>query len=166
MSSDTDWLAHTYPATDLEGAAGAVCQGQERTCLLRLEALRWPDDPVCPKCGERTDTRWNNAPRRLGWRCKNPSCGARFHVLQVIPGLARMHHDVTMWFRAAYLVMNNGRMTVSAFSLALGVNRYAARSLLDSIDELKRCNPLLLERVVSGPSGDAALLRAARKRRA
>jgi hypothetical protein len=165
MSIDTDWLNHTYPSCAAEGADKAAREeGQELACLLRLEDLCWPEEPICPKCGEPSDEPWNDAPRGRGWRCGNRGCKARFHVLQVLPGAAQMHVEASVWFRAVYLLTNNGEMTVSALSRSLGVTRNGARSVRDRVAELKERDPIMIERIVAGPSRDAALLRRIRKR--
>ena len=50
MSVDTDWLAHTYPPIVSACASEKEKQeGQELACMVRLEALCWPDEPDLPE---------------------------------------------------------------------------------------------------------------------
>jgi Transposase zinc-ribbon domain len=165
MSIDADWLQHTYPAASLsEATESERAREQERACLSRLEALRWPDGPRCPKCGEPTKTVWNSAPRALGWRCENPDCNVRFHVLQAIPAMAGMHQRVSICFRAIYLLDNNDRMSAIALGSKLGIDRKAASELRDKVGQLKHEDPFLVEGIINGPDADVATPRRAKKR--
>ena len=132
--------------------------------MLRLEALCWPEDPICPRCRQWSDKPWQDARRGRGWRCRNPDCKARFDALQAIPGVGRINIAAAKWFRAVYLLTANSQMTTVALSEALDVERSSAATLRNRIDAVRVEDPLMLERLVAGPSGDAALLRRARKR--
>jgi transposase-like protein len=69
------------------------------TCWAHLEAVRWPDGPVCPKCGS-----VNNAHRvgRAHYRRCN-ACKAKFKVTHGTP-FEGTHLPLRTWFTALYLV--------------------------------------------------------------
>lgn len=71
----------------------------EEACLAHLEGLRWPDGPVCPKCGAVGNAGRTGKPRY--WQCR--ACRQHFTVLHGTP-LEGTHLPLRAWFAAVYLV--------------------------------------------------------------
>src|SRR5512134_495785 len=85
-----------------------LCDFQSRfptdeACRTHMEALRWPQGPVCPRCGSVGEaTRSTHDPRI--WRCR--PCR---HEFRVTDGTAMegTHLPLTTWFTAMYLIANS-----------------------------------------------------------
>ena len=149
MSFDIEWLELTYPADPVAGTGETEpSTAQERACGPRLEAICWPEGPVCPKCEADEASRWNNAPRKMGYRCLR--CKARFHILQVIPGMAGMHQRPSVWFRAIFLIDGNDRLSSIALGEQLGLEQKAAWKLGKAVRK-SADNPSLVEGILNGP---------------
>ena len=163
-SDDLDWLELTYPLPrGWEGSAAERAAAVERACLRRLEAIRWPEGPECPRCGTRDDAaEWRHAPRGLGWRCRG--CKARFHVLRAIPAMARTHLPVTVWFRAIHLISSAPALSSIALGARLGLEQKVAWRLGRAVRRMRDECPDLVRRVVGGPAADRPARRRARER--
>jgi hypothetical protein len=159
-----DWLELTYPiGNDWNGSAAERAEEAERICLRRLETIRWPDGPECPKCGARDDaTKWTGAPRGVGWRCCR--CKTRFHVLQVIPPMARTHHPAQLWFRAIFLFHSTPKFNSCALGRELGLEQKTAWKLGRAVRILQINHPTLAKRIVGGPTADNQVRRKRKKR--
>ena len=75
----------------------------DEACRAHMEALRWPQGPVCPRCGSVGEaTRSTHDPRI--WRCR--PCR---HEFRVTDGTAMegTHLPLTTWFTAMYLIANS-----------------------------------------------------------
>ncbi len=162
-SDDLAWLELSYPVPQgWEGSAAAGAAEVERACLRRLEAIRWPEGPECPRCGTRDDAaEWRHAPRGLGWRCRG--CKARFHVLQAIPPMAGTHHPVAVWFRAIYLIDSAPALSSIALGERLGLEQKVAWKLGRAVRRMRAECPDLVRRIVGGPAADKPTRRRARK---
>jgi transposase-like protein len=82
--------------------------GDEKSAREKLEAIRWPDGPVCVHCGlignaKRVDGRpTSKHPTRKGaWKCYG--CGAKFSVT-VGTVFEDSHIPLNKWLLAAYLM--------------------------------------------------------------
>jgi ribosomal protein L37AE/L43A len=86
--------------------------GTEAQCAAALEASRWPQGFVCPRCGATTHSRFQ-ADGRAYWQCAqcrvqtSLTCGTL---------LASSKLPLTTWFQAMYLVTEN-KNNLSALSL-------------------------------------------------
>lgn len=95
-----------------------VLQWSEEECRAYLEAERWPDGPVCPKCGGRepwTITRkakGKNVNRTL-YKCK--ACKRQFTVT-VGTIFEDSHIPLSKWFAAIFLMVSS-KKGVSAHQL-------------------------------------------------
>lgn len=92
--------------------------GTHEACRDHLESLRWPQGPVCPKCGSINEAR-RITPRPDILRCK---CKAEFRVTDGSP-MEGSHLDLNTWFLAIYLIATSSK-GISAMKLAgwLGVS--------------------------------------------
>ena len=69
-----------------------------------IEAVRWPDGPVCPRCGEK-ERRY--ATKREGrWRCGNPACRKDFTALTGRV-MERSHAPLHKWLAAFHLLTSS-----------------------------------------------------------
>jgi Transposase zinc-ribbon domain len=162
-----EWLELTYPAeVDSDASESERILAQERACLSRLETICWPVVPVCPKCGddEVSKTRWRGSSRGLGYRCTNPECKARFHVLQAVPAMKGTHRQVSIWFRAIFLIDGNHRLSSPALGKALGIDQGSALDLREDVRQLRADNPLLVEGILNGPVVENSTRSRAKKR--
>jgi transposase-like protein len=80
-------------------------------CLDYLEAVRWPEGPVCPYCGSKSSTA---APKERRHHCN--SCNTTFSVT-VGTIFHRTHLPLQKWFLALTLTLN-ARKGLSARQLA------------------------------------------------
>ena len=159
MLDDQDWLKLTYPVSrDWQGSAADLVQEVERICLRRLEALWWPDGPVCPdpECGSVDNaTEWRNAPRLIGWRCRD--CARRFHILQAIPVMAHTHHPVQLWFRAIFLSEEAPKLSSPVLGKRLGLQQKVALALRGKIRQMRVDHPDLIQRIIEDKPDRPAL---------
>ena len=162
-NDDLDWLEFTYPLQHgWRGSEAERAAEMERVCLRRLEALCWPEGPQCPKCGARDDAaEWAGAPRGVGWRCRG--CKARFHVLQAIPPIARIHQPIALWFRAMFLISNTQSISSIALGERLKLEQKLAWKIGRTIRRMAADYPDLVQRIVNGPAADSPVRRRARK---
>lgn len=72
--------------------------GDDKACRVYLESLRWPDGPVCVRCGE---TKVANLEARNLYECA--SCGYQFSVTAGTV-LHDTHLPLWKWMLAAYLM--------------------------------------------------------------
>ena len=75
-----------------------------------LERLRWPDGPLCPRCGS-VDRAYEIQPAGV-YRCANPECQANFTVTMGTV-MERSHIALHKWLRAFHL-MCSSRNGISA----------------------------------------------------
>lgn len=88
--------------------------GTDDACRAHMEAVRWPDGPICPKCGsvERVTT---VAGARDGlYRCN--VCGKQFTVT-VGTAMEGTHLPLRNWYLAMYLMLSTAK-PISAMSLS------------------------------------------------
>lgn len=78
-----------------------------------LEALRWPDGPVCPHCGS-IDRAYAIKPAGT-YRCAEPECRKNFTVTMNTP-MERSHIDLHKWLQGFHL-MCSSKKGVSAHQL-------------------------------------------------
>ena len=73
-----------------------------------LEAIRWPDGPVCPHCGSVSDhyKLEGKAHRRGLWKCCEPLCRKQFSVT-VGTVFERSKIGLSKWLAAAYLLCSS-----------------------------------------------------------
>jgi len=67
----------------------------------RLEALRWPDGPICPHCG--SIKAWKLDTRPGLYKCGEYLCGKQFTVT-VGTVFERSHVPLNKWLMAVYLL--------------------------------------------------------------
>jgi transposase-like protein len=95
----------------------------EQTCIDTIAKLRWPDGPVCPKCGGKEHYYLAS---QLRWKCKNPKCYKQFTVK-----LGTIFEDspipLDKWLAALWMLVNckNG---ISSYEVgrALGLTQKSA----------------------------------------
>jgi transposase-like protein len=97
----------------------------EQTCIDAIAALRWPNGPVCPKCGH-DEHYWLATQRR--WKCK--ACKRQFSVKQ---GTIFEDSPVALekWLVALWMLVNC-RNGVSSYELgrSLGITQKSAWFIL------------------------------------
>lgn len=85
----------------------------EEKCLTFLEHTRWPNGPVCPRCG--TVNRASRVTTRPGdFTCL--ACMRRFSVTAGTP-MHRTHLPISIWIIAAYLLTTSSK-GISSLKLA------------------------------------------------
>lgn len=91
-------------------------------CWTHLEALRWPEGPICSKCGVIGNA--HRAGRAHYLRCN--ACRAKFTVAMGTP-LEGTHLPMRVWFTALYLVAASSK-GISSVKLAehLGIGQKTA----------------------------------------
>ena len=82
-------------------------------CRAHMESVRWPDGPVCPKCGV-IDQAGQIASRAGLYQCH--ACRAQFTVT-VGTALEGSHLPLTVWYTAMYLMLSTAK-PISALSLS------------------------------------------------
>jgi transposase-like protein len=86
--------------------------GTDEACRAHMESVRWPDGPVCPKCGAVNDA--VPIPTRPGLhRCK--ACGRQFTVT-VGTAMEGTHLPLRLWYLTMFLMLNTVK-PISAMSL-------------------------------------------------
>ena len=91
-------------------------------CWAHLEAVRWPEGPICPKCGSIGGA--HKVGRAHYRRCN--ACRAKFTVAMGTP-LEGTHLPMRVWFTALYLVAASSK-GISSVKLAehLGIGQKTA----------------------------------------
>jgi transposase-like protein len=90
----------------------------DEACRAHLESVRWPDGPICDRCGS-----INNAIPVEGrdgfWRCRD--CGKQFSVTAGTP-MHGTHLPLDVWYLGMYLILASSKR-ISAVKLGeqLGV---------------------------------------------
>ena len=69
-----------------------------------IEAVRWPNGPVCPRCGK-NERRYATA-REGRWRCGNPACRKDFTALTGTV-MERSHAPLHKWLAAFHLLTSS-----------------------------------------------------------
>ena len=82
----------------------------ENKCRDYLEALRWPDEVACPRCG---DTKLSEIEKRHQWDCL--SCRYQFSVTAGTI-MHDSHLPLRKWFIAIYLMLES-KKGISALQL-------------------------------------------------
>src|SRR5438046_409995 len=76
----------------------------EDAARKRLEAIRWPDGPICPHCGSINHA---YARKRPGlYRCAEKECRKDFTAM-VGTVFERSHIPLTVWFKATFLLCSS-----------------------------------------------------------
>lgn len=96
-----------------------------------VKNLRWPDGPVCDRCGT-VDNAYYLAKRRV-WKCKNGKCGRQFSV-KVGTIFEDSPLGLDKWLPAVWLIANS-KNGVSSHELgrALGITQKSAWFMLHRI---------------------------------
>lgn len=104
----------------------------------RLEALRWPDGPICPHCG--SIKAWPLKTRPGLYKCGEYQCRKQFTVT-VGTVFERSHVPLNKWLMAAYL-MCSSKKSISSHQLhrTLGVTYKTAFFMAHRIREAMRDN--------------------------
>lgn len=105
----------------------AKCFSDDAEAYKALEAIRWPNGPICPHCGTvneavylepknggRKTNKGKVSPRRV-WKCKAQGCKKQFTVT-VKTIFERSHIPLHKWLMAVYLICS-GKNGVSAHEL-------------------------------------------------
>jgi len=92
----------------------------EAAARHHLEAIRWPDGPICPHCGVINHA---YAVKRTGkYRCAEPGCRKDF-TATVGTLFERSKIPLTMWFRAVHLLCSSKKgMSTHQLHGMLGVS--------------------------------------------
>ena len=81
--------------------------GTDEACRAHLESVRWPDGPVCDRCGTINDA--IPVEGRAGfWRCR--PCGKQFSVTAGTP-MHGTHLPLHVWYLAMYLILASSKGT-------------------------------------------------------
>lgn len=111
----------------------------DEKCAGHLAAIRWPNGPVCDKCGSVNDAGKSKRPRY--WHCKG--CGQMFSVTAGTP-MAKTRLPLPKWFAAIFLIVTSSKgISSMALSRQIGVSYKTAwflthrvRAMLDNDDSL------------------------------
>jgi transposase-like protein len=116
----------------------------DASCWAHLEAVRWPDGPICPKCGSVNDA--HLVGRAHYRRCNG--CRAKFKVTHGTP-FEGTHLPMRTWFKALYLTAAASK-SLSSVKLAehLGVGQKTAWSLGQRIRRIMEDKDGLLSGIV------------------
>ena len=90
----------------------------DEACRAHLESVRWPEGPICPRCGTVAEaTTVANKPGY--WQCR--PCGKQFSVTAGTP-MHGTHLPLSVWYLAMYLILASSK-GISAVKLGeqLGV---------------------------------------------
>jgi len=93
----------------------------EPACAAYLEAVRWPEGFVCPRCHVQAE------PSLIATRSTLRQCGACRHQASLTAGtvMHRSKQPLQSWFWAAYLVTTHTPgMSAVQFQRQLGIGRY------------------------------------------
>ena len=84
----------------------------DEACRAHMESVRWPEGPVCPRCG--TIDQAAPIPTRSGlYRCG--ACRKQFTVT-VGTAMEGTHLPLRLWYIAMFLILNTAK-PISAMSL-------------------------------------------------
>lgn len=87
--------------------------GSDDACRAHMESVRWPDGPVCQKCGVVNEA--ISIKNRIGlYRCK--ACGTQF-TITVGTALEGTHLPLNVCYLAMYLMLSTAK-PISAMSLS------------------------------------------------
>jgi transposase-like protein len=87
--------------------------GTDEACRAHMESVRWPNGPVCPKCGSINEA--GPVGNRPGlFRCR--ACTAQFSVT-VGTAMEGTHLPLRHWYFAMYLMLSTAK-PISAMSLS------------------------------------------------
>lgn len=113
----------------------------EDAARAAFEAIRWPNGPVCPRCGESKRYYATNRPGR--YRCGNPKCRKDFSATTGTV-MERSHIPIAKWLMAFYL-MGSSKKGISAHQLhrSLGIKYQSAWFMAHRIREAMRDGGLL-----------------------
>src|SRR3954447_19051715 len=113
----------------------------EDAARAAFEAIRWPNGPACPRCGE--GERYYNPSRPGRYRCGNPACRKDFSATTGTV-MERSHIPITKWLMGFYL-MGSSKKGVSAHQLhrSLGIKYQSAWFMAHRIREAMRDGGLL-----------------------
>jgi transposase-like protein len=103
----------------------------EQKARRYLERLRWPNGPLCPRCGS-VDHAYEIKPAGV-YRCANPRCQANFTVtLNTV--MERSHIALHKWLRAFHLMCSSK-------------NGISARQLQQTLDITYRSAWFMVQRI-------------------
>jgi transposase-like protein len=99
----------------------------DEACRAHMERVRWPDGPVCPRCGAVDDAVAVSTRPGL-YRCRE--CGKQFTVT-LGTALEGSHLPLRVWYLAMYLMLSTAK-PIGAMSLSkhLGLQYRTCRHLL------------------------------------
>lgn len=116
---------HTNSADDPTARLLAqTCFANDDDALLKLEAIEWPDAPVCPRCKHKGPV-YDLSKTRFGLK-KCRKCSAQFTV-RVGTVLQGSHLPLHLWLQAVFL-LTAGEKPVSSLRLSrtLGISYKSA----------------------------------------
>lgn len=116
----------------------------EEKCVAHLAALRWPDGPVCDKCGAVGDAKKLDRPRY--WRCL--ACNQPFSVTKGTL-MEQTRLPLPKWFAAIFIIVTSSKGVSSmAVSRQLGIGYKTAWFLTHRIRAVLDDDGGLLQGVV------------------
>jgi transposase-like protein len=121
----------------------------EDAARAKIESVRWPGGPVCPRCGEASR---RYATKRAGrFRCGNPSCRKDYTVTTGTV-MESTHIPLHKWLMAFYL-LSSSKKGISSHQLmrSLGVTYKSAWFLSHRVREAMRAGGLAPP--MGGPAG-------------
>jgi transposase-like protein len=125
------------------------CFQTDAAARAMIEGLRWPNGPVCGKCGEANR---HYATKKEGrWRCGNPECRKDFTVTTGTV-MESSHIGLHKWLLAFYLLCSSKKgMSSHQLMRSLDVTYKSAWFLSHRIREAMRGGGLVLP--MGGPEG-------------
>lgn len=105
----------------------------EKAAREYLEALRWPDGPICPHCSavDNAVQLRGNSTRQGVWKCRE--CRKPFSVM-VGTMFERSKISLCKWLLASHLLTDSpAAMSISELQQALGVTYKSAWLMADRI---------------------------------
>jgi transposase-like protein len=101
-----------------------------------LEAIRWPNGPVCPHCGSLNVRKVTGTKHRPGlYACREKECGGHF-TATVGTLFERSHVPLHMWFQAVYFLCSSKKgMSAHQLHRTLGVTYKTAWFMFHRIRE-------------------------------
>ena len=116
----------------------------EESCWAHLEAIRWPDGPICPRCGSVGNA--HHVGQGHYRRCN--ACRYKFKVTHGTP-FEGTHLPLRTWFTALYLVYGSSKAISSVkLGVHLGVGQKTAWFLGQRIRRMVEDKDGLLRGVV------------------
>lgn len=108
------------------------------TCLKYYISKKWPNEPICPYCYSKKNTKFINEFR---FHCN--TCNTSFSVT-VKSIFHKTHIEIRKWFLAIYYFQNLFPLSVRLLSDLIFVNKNTAQRMLVILKRAKQENNLII----------------------